>query len=75
MLLAEIFKIDTSGNEFSRKDIRNTESYAQNDFQDVNDIISTSQPLNLHRDSEERLPATQRNVLCSTCSRMFKTTQ
>ena len=46
-----------------------------NDFRDFSDIISTSQPLNLHRDSEERLPATQGNALCSTCCRTFKTTR
>ena len=46
-----------------------------NNFRDFSDIISTSQPLNLHRDSEERLPATQGNALCSTCCRTFKTTR
>ena len=50
-------------------------SHAQNDFRDFSDIISTSQPLNLHRDSEVRLPATQGNALCSTCCRTFKTTR
>ena len=66
---------DTSGNERSRDDLQNTESHALNDLLNVGNIISTSQPLNLHSDSEEHLPATQGNALCNTCSRTFKTTR